>query len=57
MPTFLLGIAGPYVSIAGAIFLGKHAVSATLVGYNNLTQVVPSAQLDQMFVNSDDQLV
>jgi hypothetical protein len=57
MPTFLLGITGPHLSIAGAIFLGTRAVSATLVGYNNLTQVMPSAQLDKAFVNSHDRLV
>jgi hypothetical protein len=57
MPTFLLVITGTHPSIAGAIFLGTQAVSATLVGYNNLTQVMPSAQLDEVFVNSHDRLV
>jgi len=56
MPAFLLGIAGPYLSITGAVFLGR-AVSATLVGYNSLKPVMTSAQIDKKFVNSHDRLV
>ena len=56
MPAFLVGVAGPHWIIAGAIYLGA-TVSATLTGYNSLTQAMPSAQLDRRFVNSHDQTV
>ena len=56
MPAFLVGVAGPYMIVAGAIYLGA-VVSATLTGYNSLTQAMPSAQLDRRFVNSRDQSV
>ncbi len=56
MPAFLVGVAGPHLVIAGAIYLGA-AVSSTLTGYNSLTQGMPSAQLDRGFVSGRDQLV
>jgi len=56
MPAFLVGMAGPHLIIAGAIYLGA-VVSATLTGYNSLTQAMPFAQLDKGFVSSCDQAV
>ena len=56
MPAFLVGMAGPHLIIAGAIYLGA-VVSATLTGYNSLTQAMPFAQLDKGFVSSRDQAV
>src|SRR5258706_6423639 len=56
MPAFLVGVAGPHLVIAGAIYLGA-AVSSTLTGYNSLTQGMPSAQLDRAFVSGREQLV
>ena len=56
MPAFLVGMAGPHLIVAGAIYLGG-AISTTLTGYKSLTQTLPFTPLDPDFVNSHDQLV
>jgi len=53
MPTFLLGMTGPHLRIAGAIYLGQ-VVSGTLVGYNDLVPPLPSTQLDPQCATHHD---
>jgi hypothetical protein len=68
MPAFLLGIAGPHIKVAGAIYLEHQPVespnkpvpriiSTTLVGYNDLVPPLPSTQLDEKYACHDDQFV
>jgi len=46
MPVFLLGIAGPHLSIAGAIYLDR-VISRPLTGYLTLVPPLQSSHLDE----------
>ena len=56
MPAFLIGLAGPHIKIAGAIFLDR-VISATLVGYDNLTPALQFTQLDEGYTSHHDRCV